>query len=109
MGHLLSIYYGPGMDHIIFFKFHDKSYMLIHYSNEKTEAQINQIVKNLHFKSGLSQTEHSQLPAPSSICQVQAGGNFLPVGAGTVWSRNDFCSPATTTTPVTLHIEGSGF
>ena len=64
MGHLLSIYYGPGMDHIIFFKFHDKSYMLIHYSNEKTEAQIIQTVKNLDFTPGPTQTEHVTVAGP---------------------------------------------
>lgn len=79
MGHLLSIYYGPGMDHINFFKFRDKSYMSIHYSNEKTEAQIIQIVENLDFTPGLTQTEHFTGAGP--FLSGTGQGQFPAVGS----------------------------
>lgn len=94
------------MDHINFFKFHDKYYMSIHYSNGETETQIIQIVENLDFTPGLTQTEHFTGAGPS--CPAQARGNFLPWELGTVWARHDF-RPRHHNTPATLDIEGSGF
>ena len=93
MGHLLSIYYGPGMDHIIFFKFHDKSYMLIHYSNEKTEAQIIQTVKNLDFTPGPTQTEHVTVAGPLFFLSGTGQGQLPACGSWNCTGQEWFSSP----------------